>query len=188
MPRRRLAWALALTAPMLAAPATAQTADATPAEAFMHAVGAVCGPSVAGRLPFNLTNADLNVAKVVLVDASRDPATLTAFHDMVVERVEFGFVNAATGRINIGVDETLGWCRVAALDVTPLDVAAIRTGLATLDGWAETGEPAPGVAQYLAELDGDAVFVRVADPAVAPGFGPTAGLIVTVMNPAAQEQ
>lgn len=188
MSRRRLAWALALSVLTPAASATAQTDDATPAEALMHAVRAVCGPSVAGRLPFDLTNADLNLAKVLLVDASGDPATLTAFHDMEVDRVEFGFVNAATGRINIGVDETLAWCRVAALEVTPLDIAAIRAGLATLDGWAETGETAPGVTQYLAELDGDVVFVRVADPTVARGFGPTAGLIVTVMNPAAQEQ
>jgi hypothetical protein len=181
------AFALALTC-TAAPPAVAQTNDAKPAEAVLHAVRHVCGPNVAGRLSFDIMNAGLNGPRVVLADASGDPATLAAFHDMETARVAFGFVVSDTGRINIGVDETLAWCRVAALDVTPLDVAAIKSGLRTLDDWSETGQVAPGVVQYLATLDGDIVFVRVADPAVASGYGPTAGLIVTVMNPAAQEE
>lgn len=180
-----LALALACTAPP---PVLAQTNDSLPADALLHAVRHVCGPNVAGRLPFDILNADLNGPKVVLADASGDPATLTAFHDMETDRVAFGFVVSDTGRINIGVDETLAWCRVAALEVSPADVEAMKAGLQTLDDWSETGQVAPGVTQYLATLDGDVVFVRVADPAVAPGFGPSAGLIVTVMNPAAQEE
>ena len=171
-----------------APPVVAQTNDAQPAEAMLHAVRKVCGPNVAGRLAFDIMNADLNGPRVVLADASGDRATLAAFHDMETDRVAFGFVVSDTGRINIGGDETLSWCRVAALDVTPADVEAMKVGLRTLDDWSETGQVAPGVTQYLATLDGDIVFVRVADPAVAPGFGPSAGLIVTVMNPAAQEE
>lgn len=171
-----------------APPVVAQTNDAQPAEAMLHAVRKVCGPNVTGRLPFDIMNADLNGPRVTLADVSGDPATLTAFHDMETDRVAFGFVVSDTGRINIGVDETLSWCRVAALDVTPADVEAMKVGLRTLDDWSETGQVAAGVTQYLATLDGDIVFVRVADPAVAPGFGPSAGLIVTVMNPAAQEE
>lgn len=187
MPRPRLialVLALAFTAP---SPVLAQTNDSSPADALLHAVREVCGPNVAGRLPFDILNADLNGPRVVLADASGDPATLAAFHDMETARVAFGFVVSDTGRINIGVDETLAWCRVAALEVAPSDVEAMKAGLQTLDDWSETGQVAPGVTQYLATLDGDVVFVRVADPAVAPGFGPSAGLIVTVMNPAAQE-
>lgn len=183
---RPIAFVLALAC-MAAPPAVAQTNVATPAKAMLHAVRNVCGPNVAGRLPFDIMNADLNGPRVTLADVSGDLATLTAFHDMETDRVAFGFVVSDTGRINIGVDETLAWCRVAALDVTPSDVEAMKVGLQTLDDWAETGQVAPGVTQYFATLDGDAVFVRVADPAVAPGFGPSAGLIVTVMNPAAQE-
>lgn len=183
---RLIAFALALAC-MAAPPAVAQTNDSQPADAMLHAVRNVCGPNVAGRLPFDIMNADLNGPRVVLADASGDPATLAAFHDMETDRVAFGFVVSDTGRINIGVDETLAWCRVAALDVTPSDVEAMKAGLQTLDDWAETGQVAPGVTQYLATLAGDVVFVRIADPAVASGYGPSAGLIVTVMNPAAQE-
>ena len=187
MKRLRLSTCALLCTAVLSGPAQAQTNDTPAPDAFAHAIRAVCGPSVAGRLPFDLMNADLNAAHVVLVDASDDPATLAAFGDWSGEPVEYGFVPAATGRINLGVDETLAWCRVAALDVTALDVAAMKANLTTLDDWSETGVVGPGVTQYLATLDGDVVFVRVADPAIAPGFGPTAGLIVTVMNPAAQE-
>jgi hypothetical protein len=182
---RLIACAAALI--LSAGPVLAQTNDSAPADTFLHAVREVCGPNVQGRLPFDIMNADLNGPRVVLADASGDAATLAAFHDMDVERVAFGFVVSDTGRINIGVDETLMWCRVAALEVTQEDVAEMKSGLATLDNWGETGAVGPGVTQYLATLDGDVVFVRVADPTIAPGFGPTAGLIVTVMNPAAQE-
>lgn len=185
---RLIAFALALALACKAGPpAVAQTNDARPADALLHAVRNVCGPNVAGRLPFDIMNADLNGPRVVLAEASGDAATLAAFHDMETDRLAFGFVASDTGRINIGVDESLAWCRVAALDVTSSDVEAMKAGLQTLDDWAETGAVGPGVTQYLATLDGDVVFVRVADPAIAAGYGPAAGLIVTVMNPAAQE-
>jgi len=182
-----LAIALGVLAVLAVAPARAQTNDTPATEAFAHAIRAVCGPNVAGRLPFDLMNADLNTAHVVLVDASDDPDTLAAFHDWSGQPVEYGFVPAASGRINIGVDETLAWCRVAVLDVTSREIAAMKANLETLEDWGETGVVGPGVIQYLATLDGDFVFVRVADPAIAAGYGPAAGLVVTVMNPAAQE-
>lgn len=175
--------ALAVLAPV----ADAQTADAAPAAAFMHAVRSVCGPNIAGRLPFDLTNADLNAARVVLVDASQDAATRAAFHDLEPADLEYGFVVSDTGSIVVGVNETVAWCRVVALGVTPADVAAMKAGLATLDDWSETGRLEAGVIQYFTTLDGDAAFARVIDPAMAPGYGRTAGLIVTLMNPAAQE-
>lgn len=168
--------------------ASAQT-NATPApDAFGHAIRQVCGPNVAGRLSFDLMNSDLNAAHVVLVDASGDPATLAAFADWSGQPTQFGFVPAASGRINLGVDETLAWCRVAVLDAAPADVAAMRADLTTLEGWSETGVIDSETTQYLATLDGDVVFVRVTLPSARSRWGQHAGLIVTVMNPAAQEQ
>ena len=172
----------------LGGPAAAQT-NATPApDAFAHAIRTVCGPNVAGRLPFDLMNRDLNAAHVVLADASDDPATLSAFSDWAGQPVEYGFVPAASGRINLGVDETLAWCRVAVLDATPAEIAAMRANLATLDGWAETGVIDGETTQYLATLDEDVIFVRVTVPSPGSRWGAGEGLIVTVMNPAAQEQ
>ncbi|CAL1689962.1 hypothetical protein MMB232_00082 [Brevundimonas subvibrioides] len=184
-PARLFAAALALAA--LAPGAMAQTPDAAPAAAFMHAVRSVCGPNIAGRLPFDLMNADLNAARVVLVDASQDAPTRSAFHDLEWADLEFGFVVSDTGSIVVGVNEAVAWCRVVALGVTPADVAAMKAGLAALDDWSETGRLEAGVTQHFARMDGEAVFARVIDPAMAPGYGRTAGLIVTLMNPAAQE-
>lgn len=180
-----LAFALLLTA--TGGNAVAQTNDTPVVQAFDHAIRNVCGPNVAGRLPFDLMNADLNAAHVVLVDIDGDHATQAAFHDWTGGSVAYGFVPAASGRVNLGVDPDLAWCRVAALDVSPAEVSSMQADLEALADWSETGVVGVETTQYLATLDGDVVFVRVTRPGAGSFWGPHTGLIVTVINPAAQE-
>lgn len=175
---------LAVAAVLLAGPAAAQTATATPAAAFMHAVGSVCAPNAMGDLSLNSPSAALDAAHVQLVDGGSDPDTRAAFHDMPVT-IDYGAVASASGQIVIGADEA-GSCRVAAVNVTAADVAAITAALrAAGDGWNEiAADAATGSATFSGTIGGEAAMIEIVTPPAGSHWG-KAGIMATVMNPAA---
>lgn len=172
---------LGAAAPGLAA---AQSATATPAEAFLHAVQKVCAPNAMGALPLNPPSAALTDLNVMLVDGGTDPSVRGAFHDMPAT-IDYGAVASATGQIVIGADEA-GSCRVAAINVSAADVGAIRTALrGQASGWNPISNDADaGQTTYSGTLDGQSVMVEVTVPPAGSHWG-AAGIMVTVMNPAA---
>lgn len=169
----------------IAAPAavTAQTATATPAEAFIHAVEKVCTPNAMGNLPLTPGDA-LTALNVMLIDGGTDPAVRGAFHDMPVT-IDYGAVNSASGQIVIGADEA-GSCRVAAINVAASDVAAIRAALRAASGdWNPiSNDAAAGQTTYAGTVDGQSVMVEATVPPAGSHWG-AAGIMITVMNPAA---
>lgn len=169
---------------LLAGPAAAQTATATPAAAFMYAVQSVCAPNAMGDLPLNPPSAALDAAHVQLVDGGSDPDTREAFHDMPAT-IDYGAVASASGQITIGADEA-GSCRVAAIDVTAADIAAITTALrAAGDGWNEiAADAAAGSATFAGQIGSEDAMIVILTPPAGSHWG-KAGIMATVMNPAA---
>lgn len=174
---------LAATAVLLAGPVAAQTATATPAEAFLYAVQKVCTPNVMGALSLHMPSPALDAAHVLLVDGASDAGTRTAFHGMPVT-IDYGAVTSASGQITIGADEA-GSCRVAAIDVTAAEVTAIQSALGAIDGdWNPTAhDETTGETDYSGTIDGQSVMIEAILPPSGSNWG-RAGLIVTVMNPA----
>lgn len=176
---------LAAAATVLAVPgaALAQTATTPPAEAFAYAVTEVCAKNAFGDLPLNPPSAALTAAHVDLVDGGSDPDTRGAFHDMPVT-IDYGAV-ASTGQIVIGADEA-GSCRVAAIDASAAEVEAIRAALrAGSDGWSPiSNDAAAGQTTYSGQIGGEAAMIAVLVPPAGSNWG-KAGIMVTVMNPAA---
>lgn len=166
------------------AAAVAQTAAATPAQAFLHAVAQVCAPNAMGKLPLNAPTPALDALKVMLVDGGTDPDVRGAFHDMPVT-IDYGAVSSASGQIVIGADEA-GSCRVAAIHVSAQDVTDIRTALRAQAGdWRPiSNDAAAGQTTYSGDLDGESVMVEVTVPPAGSHWG-AAGIMITVMNPAA---
>lgn len=179
--------ALALVAglaTLAGSPALAQTATATPAEAFGYAVTQVCAKNAFGELPLNPPSAALTAANVQLVDGGGDPDVRGAFHDMPAT-IDYGAVSSASGQIVIGADEA-GSCRVAAINVTAAEVEAIQAALrAGSDGWTPiSNDPAKGETTYSGSIGGEDAMVAALVPPAGSNWG-KAGIIVTVMNPAA---
>jgi hypothetical protein len=175
--------ALAAVLAVAAIPAAAQTATSTPAEAFVHAVSEVCAKNAFGDLPLNPPSAALEAARVLLVDGGSDPDVRGAFHDMPVT-IDYGAV-PSTGQIVIGADEA-GSCRVAAIDASAADVAAIQAALrAGADSWNPiANDPTKGETTYSGTIGGESAMVAVLIPPAGSNWG-KAGILVTVMNPAA---
>lgn len=175
---------LSLVLGALAPAASAQTATATPAEAFLYAVEKVCAPNAMGKLPLNAPTPALDALKVMLVDGGTDPDVRGAFHDMPVT-VDYGAVSSATGQIVIAADEA-GSCRVAAIHVSSGDVAAIRAAMRAQAGdWNPiSNDAAAGQTTYSGTVDGESVMVQVTVPPAGSHWG-AAGIMITVMNPAA---
>lgn len=172
--------ALGALAPAIA---SAQTAGATPAEAFMYAVERVCAPNAMGNLPLS-PGAALTALNVMLVDGGSDPDVRGAFHDMPVT-IDYGAVSSASGQIVIGADEA-GSCRVAAIHVSAGDVAAIQAAMRAQAGdWNPiSNDAAAGQTTYSGSLEGQSVMVEVTVPPAGSHWG-AAGIMITVMNPAA---
>lgn len=162
---------------------TAQTATATPAQAFMYAVEKVCAPNAMGNLPLT-PGAALTALNVMLIDGGTDPDVRGAFHDMPVT-IDYGAVSSASGQIVIGADEA-GSCRVAAINVAPDDIAAIRAALRAEAGdWRPISNDADaGQTTYAGDVDGQSVMVEATTPPAGSHWG-AAGIMITVMNPAA---
>lgn len=175
---------LAAVAVLLAAPAAAQTAATSPADAFMYAVSRVCAPNAMGDLPLNPPSAALDAAHVLLVDGGSDPDTRAAFHDMPAT-IDYGAITSASGQITIGADGA-GSCRVAAIDVTPAEVAAITAALrAAGDGWNEiAADAAAGSATFSGQIGSEDAMIEIVTPPAGSHWG-KAGIMATVMNPAA---
>ena len=163
--------------------ATAQTSAATPAQAFLYAVEKVCAPNAMGNLPLTPSDA-LTALNVMLVDGGTDPDVRGAFHDMPVT-IDYGAVSSASGQIVIGADEA-GSCRVAAINVAASDVAAIRAALRAASGdWNPiSNDAAAGQTTYGGTIDGQSVMVEATVPPAGSNWG-AAGIMITVMNPAA---
>ena len=180
---RTASLALAAAA-VMAAPAFAQTATATPAQAFGYAVSEVCAKNAFGDLPLNPPSAALEAANVMLVDGGTDPDVRGAFHDMPVT-IDYGAVASASGQIVIGADEA-GSCRVAAINVTPAEFEAIQAALrAGADDWTPiANDPAKGETTYSGQIGGEDAMVAALVPPAGSNWG-KAAIIVTVMNPAA---
>lgn len=164
--------------------AMAQTSTATPAQAFLYAVEKVCAPNAMGNLPLNPPSAALTALNVMLVDGGTDPDVRGAFHDMPVT-IDYGAVSSASGQIVIGADEA-GSCRVAAINVAASDVAAIRAALRAASGdWRPiSNDAAAGQTTYSGTVDGQSVMVEATVPPAGSNWG-AAGIMITVMNPAA---
>ncbi len=164
--------------------AQAQDATATPAQAFMYAVEKVCAPNAMGNLPMNAPTPALAALNVMLVDGGTDPDVRGAFHDMPVT-IDYGAVSSTGGQIVIGADEA-GSCRVAAIHVSAADVAAIRAALrAGAAGWNPiSNDAAAGKTTYSGNVDGQSVMVEATVPPAGSRWG-AAGIMITVMNPAA---
>lgn len=162
---------------------TAQTATATPAEAFIYAVEKVCAPNAMGSLPLTPGDA-LTALNVMLVDGGTDPDVRGAFHDMPVT-IDYGAVSSTSGQIVIGADEA-GSCRVAAINVSASDLAAIRAALRSAAGdWNPiSNDAAAGQTTYSGTIDGQSVMVEATVPPAGSHWG-AAGILITVMNPAA---
>lgn len=173
----------AAAAVLLAGPVAAQTAATTPSAAFMHAVEKVCAPNAMGDLPLNPPSAALTAAHVALIDGGSDPDTRSAFHDMPVT-IDYGAVTSATGQITVGADEA-GSCRVAAIDVTAADVAAITSALRTAgDDWHElSADAAAGSATFSGTIGSEDAMIVILTPPAGSHWG-KAGIMATVMNPA----
>lgn len=173
--------ALAAVAPAVA---SAQSATATPAQAFMYAVEKVCAPNAMGQLPLNGPIPPLTALNVLLVDGGTDPEVRGAFHDMPVT-IGYGAVVSASGQIVIGADD-VGSCRVAAINVAPGDVAAIQAALRAASGdWNPiANDAAAGQTTYAGTVDGQSVMVEATVPPAGSHWG-AAGIMITVMNPAA---
>ena len=183
----RLSLSLAFAALLAAPAALAQTATATPAAAFLYAVKDVCTPNVMGKLSFAGPAAALDAAHVLLVDGASDPDMRAAFHDMSPVNINYAAVTSASGQITLASDEPQGTCRVAAISVTPADVAAIQSGANAIDGdWNPTAnDSAAGQTTYSGTIDGNAVLVQVTVPPAGSHWGSDTGIFFTVMNPAA---
>lgn len=175
----------AFTALVALAPvsAGAQTATATPTEAFVHAVTQVCARNAFGALPLT-PSAALDAAGVMLIDGGTDPDVRGAFHDMPVT-IDYGAVASSSGQIVIGADEA-GSCRVAAINVAPSDVAAIQAAFAAnSDGWNPiANDPGKGETTYTGPIGSETGMVAVLVPPAGSNWG-KAGILFTVMNPAA---
>lgn len=173
-----------LVTALASAPAFAQNATATPAQAFGYAVTEVCAKNAFGDLPLNPPSAALEAAKVMLVDGGSDPDTRGAFHDMPVT-IDYGAVASASAQIVIGADEA-GSCRVAAINASAAEVEAIQAALrAGSDGWTPIANDATkGETTYSGSIGGEDAMVAVLVPPAGSNWG-KAGIIVTVMNPAA---
>ncbi len=174
---------LALAASM-PAPGLAQTSNATPAEAFAYAVEKVCAPNAMGHLSLRSPTPALDALKVMLVDGGTDPDVRGAFHDMPVT-IDYGAVSSASGQIVIGADEA-GSCRVAAIHVSGEDVAAIQAAMRAHAGnWNPIANDADaGQTTYAGTLENESVMVEVTMPPAGSHWG-AAGIMITVMNPAA---
>lgn len=175
---------LAALAIVFAGPVAAQTATATPAEAFLYAVQSVCAPNAMGDLPLNPPSAALDAAHVQLVDGGSDPDTRGAFHDMPVA-IDYGAVASASGQITIGADEA-GSCRVAAIEVTAADVAAITAALRGAGGgWNQiAADASAGSATFAGQIGSEDAMIQIVTPPAGSHWG-KAGIMATVMNPAA---
>jgi hypothetical protein len=162
----------------------AQTATATPAAAFIHAVRSVCAPNAMGDLPLNPPSAAITTAGVELIDGGTDPEVRGAFHDMPVT-INYGAVASATGQIVVGADEA-GSCRVAAINVTAADVAAITSVLQAAGGdWHElSADAAAGSATFSGTIGLESAMIVILTPPAGSHWG-KAGIMATVMNPAA---
>jgi hypothetical protein len=172
MQLRSLALATALVA-LAPAGAWAQTATATPTEAFVHAVTQVCARNAFGELPLT-PSAALDATGVMLIDGGTDPDVRGAFHDMPVT-IDYGAVASASGQIVIGADEA-GSCRVAAIQ------AAFA---ANSDGWNPiANDPGKGETTYTGPIGSETGMVAVLVPPAGSNWG-KAGILFTVMNPAA---
>ena len=167
----------------LAVPAGAQS-TATPAQAFGQAIDTVCVKNAFGQLPMNPPSAALSATGVQLVDGGTDPDVRGAFHDMPVTII-YGAMPSASGQIVIGADDA-GSCRVAAINVAASDVDAIRAALAAqADGWNPIANDADeGSTTYSGTIEGQSAMVEVTVPPAGSHWG-KAGILVTVMNPAA---
>ena len=163
--------------------AQAQTATATPAEAFLHAVQQVCAQNAMGELPLTPSPA-LDAAHVLLVDGGTDPDTRGAFHDMPVT-IDYGAVASASGQILIGADEA-GSCRVAAINVAAADVTAITAALRDAGGdWNEiAADAAAGSATFSGTIGSESAMIEIVTPPAGSHWG-KAGIMATGMNPAA---
>lgn len=175
--------AAATAAVLLAGPVAAQTAAATPTAAFMYAVASVCAPNAMGDLPLNPPSAALAAVHVDLVDGGSDPDTRGAFHDMPVT-IDYGAVASASGQITLGADEA-GSCRVAAINVTAADVAAITSALQNAGGdWHElSADAAKGSATFSGTIGSKDAMIEIVTPPAGSHWG-KAGIMATVMNPA----
>lgn len=164
--------------------AAAQTATATPAQAFMYAVEKVCAPNAMGDLPLNGPIPPLTALNVMLVDGGTDPDVRGAFHDMPVT-IGYGAVSSASGQIIIGADDA-GRCRVAAINVAPGDVAAIQSALRAVSGdWNPVAnDAAAGQTTYAGTIEGRSVMVKATVPPAGSRWG-AAGIMITVVSPAA---
>lgn len=174
----------ALAATLAAATsATAQTETSTAPAAFIYAVTEVCARNAFGDLPLTPSPA-LDAAKVLLVDGGTDPEVRGAFHDMPVT-IDYGAVRSASGQIVIGADEA-GSCRVAAINVTAEDVSQIQAAFrANSDGWrAIANDPDKGETTYTGMIGDQSAMSAFLTPPAGSHWG-KAGIIVTVMNPAA---
>lgn len=167
----------------IASQAGAQTATATPTEAFVHAVTQVCARNAFGDLPLTPSVA-LDAAGVQLVDGGTDPDVRGAFHDMPVT-IDYGAVPSASGQIVIGADEA-GSCRVAAIHATPAIVAEIQAAFAAnSEGWNTiANDPDKGETTYSGMIGDESAMVAVLVPPAGSNWG-KAGILLTVMNPAA---
>ena len=175
---------LTAVAVLLAGPVSAQTATATPTEAFLYAVQKVCAPNAMGALSLHTPSAALDAAHVLLVDGASDPGTRSAFHDMPAT-IDYGAVASTTGQITIGADGA-GSCRVAAINVTADDVTAITSALRAASGdWNElSADAAAGSATFSGMIGSEEAMIEIVTPPAGSHWG-DAGLMATVMNPAA---
>jgi len=180
----RIATALILAATACPVVVSAQTATTTPTEAFVHAVEMVCAPNALGKLPLNPPSAALDAAHVLLVDGGSDPDTRGAFHDMPVT-IDYGAITS-TGQIVIGADEA-GTCRVAAINASATDVASIQTAIRGMSGdWNPiSNDAAAGQTTYSGTVGGEPnLMIEATVPPAGSHWG-KAGILITVMNPAA---
>jgi post-segregation antitoxin (ccd killing protein) len=99
--------------------------------------------------------------------------------------INYGAVASATGQIVVGADEA-GSCRVAAINVTAADVAAITSVLQAAGGdWHElSADAAAGSATFSGTIGLESAMIVILTPPAGSHWG-KAGIMATVMNPAA---
>ena len=172
--------ALSLITPYLATGAMAQTPPPV-GDAVLTGLKA-CVANVQGNLPFNPPSAALTAAGIILADPV-GTSDLAPFKSLTLQNRMFGAVASSTGQVTIGSDLTQGICRVAVEYAKPADITAVQASVRSVAGdWNPTSNGG-GATSYSGTLFGASLMYEVRVPAPNTGYG-SAGIIITVMNPA----